>query len=268
VKCRKKINWFENRPLFGKRVVVTRTRTQASGMSKQLRDLGADVLEIPTIRIAKPEGDELIEFGKLVQDCHKYEWLIFTSPNGVDAFFDLFYKLYDDARSIGGARIAAVGPGTKAKLAEYRVATDLMPEKHVAEELAKEIKKQIGDLNSLQMLWVRGEDARPVLSEMLVKEGAILDEAIAYVTVPETDDPTGNVKRFREEGADIVTFTSGSTVECFLDLGLDIPEITKIASIGPVTTEAIEENQLIVDIEAEDSTIPGLVKAVLKLAGK
>ena len=268
VKCRKKINWFENRPLFGKRVVVTRTRTQASGMSKQLRDLGADVLEIPTIRIAKPEGDELIEFGKLVQDCHKYEWLIFTSPNGVDAFFDLFYKLYDDARSIGGARIAAVGPGTKAKLAEYRVATDLMPEKHVAEELAKTIKKEIGDLNSLQMLWIRGEDARPVLSEILVKEGAILDEAIAYVTVPETDDPTGNVKRFREEGADIVTFTSGSTVECFLDLGLDIPEITKIASIGPVTTEAIEENQLIVDIEAEDSTIPGLVKAVLKLAGK
>ncbi|NNE92259.1 MAG: uroporphyrinogen-III C-methyltransferase [Verrucomicrobiales bacterium] len=266
VGCRETINWFENRPLFGKRVVVTRTRPQASGMSRQLRELGADVLEIPTIRIERPEGEKLREFAELVQDCHKYDWLIFTSPNGVESFFELFYKLYNDARSLGGARVAAVGPGTAAKLKEFHVATDLMPEKHVGDQIADALKKEIGDLNSLMMLWVRGEQARPVLREKLLSEGAILDEGIAYSTVPEMGDPTGAVKRFREEGADIITFTSSSTVDGFLDLGLDIPESTRIASIGPITSETIEENQLVVDAEAEAHDIPGLIAAVLKLA--
>ena len=112
VSLRDELNWFEGRPLSGKRIVVTRTRTQAGVLSEQLRALGADVIELPTIRIEPPS--DLRAFAELVQDAHAYDWIVFTSPNGVTAFFDLFYKLYDDAREIGGARIAAIGPGDRA----------------------------------------------------------------------------------------------------------------------------------------------------------
>src|SRR5207248_2091017 len=106
----KDLNWFENRPLFGKRIVVTRTRKQASRLSSQLRALGADVMQLPTIRIEPPS--DLREFAELVQDAHSYDWIVFTSPNGVDSFFEMFFKLYDDAREIGAAKIAAIGPAT------------------------------------------------------------------------------------------------------------------------------------------------------------
>lgn len=268
VNCREKLNWFENRPLRGKRVVVTRTRKQASRMSRMLRELGADVLEMPTIRISPVEGSEKEEFFRLVADVHTYDWLIFTSPNAVEYFFDAFYQFRDDARAIGGVRIAVVGPGTAAKLKEYHLATDLMPEKHVAEEIPAALEKEHGSLDNVMMLWVRGKEAGTEMSQQLNQAGAILDEAIAYETVPETDDPTGAVKRFREEGADIVTFTSGSTVEGFLDLGLDIPESTRIASIGPVTSETLRESGYEPDREAASSDIPGLVAAVVELAGE
>lgn len=265
VNCREKLNWFEKRPLRGKRVVVTRTRTQASALSRRLRDLGADVLEMATIRTEPSQGEEAREFARMVVDAHTYEWLIFTSPNAVEYFFDAFYKIRSDAREIGGARIAAVGPGTAAKLKEYHLAVDLMPKKHVAEALAQAFLDDYGSIENTTMLWVRAKGARDVISQTLGKAGVILDEAIAYQTVPETEDPTGAVKRFKEEGADIITFTSASTVECFLDLGLSIPEGCKIASIGPVTSEAVAENGYTVDLEAKDHDIPGLVEAVLKL---
>ncbi len=266
VNCRKKLNWFEERPLRGKRVVVTRTRNQASELSRRLRELGADVLEMPTIRLEPSQGEEAREFARMVVDAHTYEWLIFTSPNAVEYFFDAFYKIRSDAREIGGARIAAVGPGTAAKLKEYHMATDLMPKKHVAEALAEAFRTEVGSIENTTMLWVRAKGARDVLSKQLNEAGVILDEAVAYRTVPETGDPTGAVKRFREEGADIITFTSASTVECFLDLGLSIPEGCRIASIGPVTSAAIAENGYQPDAEAKDHHIPGLVEAVLKLA--
>lgn len=266
VNCRKKLNWFEERPLRGKRVVVTRTRPQASGLSRRLRELGADVLEMPTIRLEPSQGQDAREFARMVVDAHTYEWLIFTSPNAVEYFFEAFYKIRSDAREIGGGRIAAVGPGTAAKLKEYHVATDLMPKKHVAEALAEAFLQDAGSIENTTMLWVRAKGARDVLSKQLVEAGVILDEAIAYQTVPETDDPTGAVKRFKEEGADIITFTSASTVECFLDLGLSIPESCRIASIGPVTSEAIVESGYEPDLEADPHDIPGLVDAVVRLA--
>ncbi len=265
VNCREKLSWFESRPLLGKRVVVTRTRAQASGLSRQLRTLGADVMEIPTIRIEQSQGENLREFASMVVDAHTYDWIIFTSPNAVDFFFSAFYKLRSDAREIGGVRIAAVGPGTAAKLKEYHMATDLMPKKHVAEALAEAFLEEIGSVENTTMLWVRAEGARDVLAESLNKAGAILDEAIAYRTVPETSDPTGAVARFREEGADIITFTSASTLECFLDLGLSIPEECQIASIGPITSAAIRENGYEPAVEADSHDIPGLVDAVVSL---
>jgi len=268
VNCRKKLNWFEERPLRGKRVVVTRTRKQASELSKQLSELGADVLEMPTIRIERSDGEDIRAFAQMVTEAHTYDWIIFTSPNAVEYFFEAFYKIREDARELGGPRIAAIGPGTAAKLKEYRVGTDLIPKKHVAESLADALEKQVGSIENTTMLWVRAKEARDILSTRLNKAGVILDEAIAYQTVPETDDPTGAVKRYKEEGADIITFTSSSTVENFFDLGLEIPDETSIASIGPVTSATLEENSYDPDIEAKKHDIPGLVKAVVKLANE
>jgi uroporphyrinogen III methyltransferase/synthase len=259
VGLREELDWFESRPLFGKKIVVTRTRKQAGQISVQLRSLGADVDEMPTIRIDPP--DDLMGFGELVQDCHKYAWIVFTSPNGVDAFFDMFYKLYHDARSIGGARIAAVGPGTAKKIKEYHLAVDLLPDEYVAEGLLKKML-ETESFDNEAVLWVRPAEARDVIGAGLSEAGAIVDQAIAYQTFPETGDPTGAVARFRDEGADVITFASSSAVEHFLDLGLELPERLKIASIGPVTSEALQSAGLDVDIEATEHNIPGLVAAI------
>ena len=262
VKERANINWFENRPLFGKRIVVTRTRHQAGGLTKQLSKLGADVIELPTIKIVEPKN--LLEFGELVQDCYTYDWIVFSSPNGVDAFFKLFYKLYSDARSIGPAKIAVIGPGTAEKVKEYHLAVDLMPDKKfVAEGLIEKFKKDEA-MEHLKVLWVRAEEAREVIAEGLNKMGAIVDEALAYRTVPEREDNQAAIARMTEEGADVITFTSSSTVECFFALGLELPKGVKIASIGPVTTDALKARGLKPHIEAQEYSIPGLIKAIEK----
>jgi uroporphyrinogen III methyltransferase/synthase len=240
--------------------VVTRTRRQAGELSKQLADLGADVLELPVIRTEPPT--ELRAFAELVKDAHTYQWIVFTSPNGVDVFFEWFYKLYQDARSIGGARIAAVGPGTAARVKAYHLNVDLMPEKHVAEALVETFKKEVGSLENEMILWVRPDGARDVVARELEKQGAIVDEAIAYRTVAETDDRTGARKRLIEEGADVITFTSASTVEHFFNLGLPIAPGTLFASIGPITSAALRERGHKPHIEAKDHDIPGLVEAI------
>lgn len=265
VNLRAGLNWFEELPLFGKRVVVTRSRKQSGPLTAQLQELGAEVIELPTIRIDPPV--DLLGFGHMVQDAHEYDWIIFTSPNGVESFFDLFFKLYDDVRSIGGAALAAVGPGTAAKIREYRLAVDLTAENAVAEGLAQAFEERVGTLENLRMLWVRAEETRDVLSKALVTRGVILDETIGYRTVAETDDRFGAAARFAEEGADILTFASSSSVEHFLELDLPLPGHLKIASIGPVTSRTLQKHGLPVDAEADTHDIPGLIAAVRKLAG-
>jgi len=259
VKLRDSLNWFEKRPIFGKRVVVTRTRKQAGALSARLSELGADVLELPTIRIEPPEN--LREFAELVRDAHTYEWLVFTSPNGVEAFFNMFFRIYDDAREIGGVRIAAIGPATAAAVKRYRLKVDLQPEDFVAEGIIKEFEKE-GSVDNLKLLIVRATVTREVLARELTKRGAIVDEAFAYRTVPETDDVVGAAADFRENGADIITFTSSSTVENFLALKLPLPPTVKFASIGPITSKTMREHGLKVDVEAKSYDIPGLVKAI------
>jgi uroporphyrinogen III methyltransferase/synthase len=265
VTLRNELNWFENRPLFGKRVIVTRTRRSAGALSEKLRALGADTIELPSTRIENP-SDEMA-FAELVMDCHRYDWIIFSSPNGVERFFKIFYKIYKDAREIGGAKIAAVGPGTAAKVKEYHLSVDLLPKKSIAEGLAEAFEKMDSSIENLTMLWVRPEEARSVLSERLNAAGVILDEAIAYRTVPASDEISGALDRFHQEGADIATFTSSSSVEGFLKLNLKLPKGLKIASIGPATSQTLKKAGLDVGIEAKEHTIDGLVDAVKKLGG-
>jgi len=261
VALRDQLNWFEGRPLAGKRVVVTRTRTQAGVLRNQLRTLGADVLELPTIRIEPPS--DLRAFAELVQDAHAYDWIIFTSPNGVNAFFELFYKLYDDAREIGAARIAAIGPATAQRIRDFHIHVDLQPDEYVAEAVVREFKKQ-GGVENLRILLARAEKARDVLPRELSAMGAIVDEGLAYQTLPETNDENGARRRLAEEGADMITFTSSSTVENFVALGLPWPAGMQVASIGPVTSRTARELGLQVDVEARRHDIPGLVEAIRK----
>lgn len=255
-----KIEWYENRPLKGKRIVVTRSRAQASGLVSELAKLGADVLELPVLRICDPEDKQ--GFAESVAHAHTYDWLIFSSTNGVRRFFDAFFAIYDDARSLGGVRIAAVGPGTEKAIKEYRFAVDLVPEKHIAEGILESFKND-HSIDSQTILWVRPENARPVLADGLTEMQAIVDECIAYRIEAETEDPTGAAARFVEGGADLVTFTSSSTAKYFDQLGLAWPEGCKAASIGPITSAKLKELGQSEIIEAEDHNIEGLVKAIV-----
>lgn len=259
VNLRPTLNWFETRPLFGKRIAVTRTRQQAGALVDQLRALGADAFELPTIRI-EPAPDKRA-FYELVVEAHTYDWVVFTSPNGVDAFFEAFYTLFKDARSIGGVRIAAIGPATAARVRANRLEVDLQPEKYVAEEIVRAFQKET-TVDNLKILLARAEGAREVLATELTRLGAIVDEAVAYRTVPETEDVAGGIARFRAEGADVITFTSSSTAENFAALKLPLPENLVIASIGPITSKTVRQLGLDVDIEAETHDIPGLVAAI------
>jgi uroporphyrinogen III methyltransferase / synthase len=259
VALRDSLNWYEKRPLLGKRIVVTRTRKQASALSNKLRALGAHVIELPTIRIEPPSN--LREFAELVQDAHLYDWIMFTSANGVDAFFEIFFKLYDDAREIGGARIAAIGPATAQRVKDFHLHVDLQPEEFVAEAVVREFEKQ-GSIENLRLLLVRAEKAREVLSKELSALGAIVDEAFAYRTVPETRDTTGARRQLVRDGADLITFTSSSTVENFLALGLPWPKGMQVASIGPITSKTARDHGLKIDVEARRHDIDGLVQAI------
>ena len=265
VRLRDGLNWYEKRPLLGKRIVVTRTRKQASVLSNKLRALGAYVIELPTIRIEPPS--DLREFAELVQDAHMYDWIVFTSANGVEAFFGIFFKLYEDAREIGGVRIAAIGPATAQRVKDFHLHIDLQPDEFVAEAVSREFKKH-GSIENLRILLVRAEKARDTLPKELSALGAIVDQAFAYRTVPETRDTSGARRQLAEDGADLITFTSSSTVENFLALGLPWPKGMRIATIGPITSKTVRDQGLKVDVEAHRHDIDGLVRVIRELFEK
>lgn len=261
------LNWRSHLPLAGKRIVVTRTREQAGELSRQLAALGADVMELPTIRIAPPADKR--DFAESVVDSPHYDWLIFSSPNGVKRFFQAFFAVYEDIRELGGARLAAIGSGTAAELKKYGLMVDVMPRKAVAEELIAEFDRkadEFGGVAHSTMLWVHSEQSRRVIHDELMKRHAIVDECIAYSIVPETEDASGNRERLRTEGADIITFTSSGTVRHFMDLQIPLPSGCLIASIGPITSATLAEYGLKPDIESTEYTIPSLVESVVKLA--
>jgi uroporphyrinogen III methyltransferase/synthase len=266
VKLRQSLGWFERLPLFGKRVVVTRTRQQAGELRKQLEELGADVLELPTIEIRPPANPAPLR--KAIAGIGRYRWLIFTSPNGIDAFFEEFLKRHGDVRKLGPVRIAAIGPATAAKLAGRGLKADLMPREYVAEKIVDEMKKQNG---RGRVLLARADIARDALPRGLRKLGYAVDETVAYRTVA----PARSIEtdRLMREGADFITFTSSSTAENFAKLlGKTrlrrIPGRPKLISIGPVTSGSMRKLGMKPAAEAKVFTIPGLVDCLLKLGAK
>jgi uroporphyrinogen III methyltransferase/synthase len=264
VRLHKKLNWFEKRSLFGRRIVVTRTRQQASQLAQDLLERGADVLEIPTIRIGLPTNRQNVADALL--ELNAYDWLVFTSPNGVDTFFEFFFKAFEDLRDIGGVRIAAVGPATAAKLRQLHLKVDAMPEEFTAAKVV-EAMEPLGSLENLRVLLLRAEVANRELPKQLEEIGAIVDDVACYKTSPETEDRNGAAARLLETGADWITFTSSSTVENF-HARFDLKQLLqrhpriKLASIGPETSKAIVALGLTPTVEAREHTTAGLVKAL------
>lgn len=269
VKLRPQLNWFEQRPLFGKRIVVTRTRDQASQLSQKLMEKGADILEIPTIKIG--QSDHKQDIVDALLELNSYDWLVFTSPNGVTAFFDLFFKRFNDLRDIGGVKIAAIGPATAAKIRELHLQVDLMPEEAIASKIAEAMNKY-ESVENLKICLLRAQVANPELPKELEALGAIVDDIAIYKTVPETEDISGSAARLMDGGADWITFTSASTVEHF-HARFDLPKLVKqspqlrLASIGPETSKAIRALKLEPTVEAKEHTIDGLVASLLKAEG-
>jgi uroporphyrinogen III methyltransferase/synthase len=265
VKLRGKLNWFERRPLSGQRVVVTRAREQAGDFSQKLAELGADVLEIPTIKIVQPTRKR--DIVDMLLGLNTYDWLVFTSVNGVTAFFDLFFKRFQDMRDIGGVRIAAVGPATAAKLRELHLQVDLTPEEALGAKIAGAFEK-FETIENLKICLLRAEDANLDLPRALEELGAIVDDIAVYKTIPETEDRTGVATRLLEDGADWMTFTSSSTVEHFharFDLAKLLKKFPqmKLASIGPETSKAIRALRIEPALEAKQHTTDGLIAALL-----
>jgi uroporphyrinogen III methyltransferase/synthase len=266
VKLRPKLNWFEKLPLFGRRIVVTRTRAQAGQLSRLLLERGVDVLEIPVIRIEPP--DEHRALADALLGLNSYDWLIFTSPNGVTTFFEHFFKAFDDMRDIGGVRIAAVGPATAAQLAKLHLKVDLMPEEATGAALTAALTGY-ESIENLKMLLLRAEVAAKELPQKLEEAGAIVDDIACYKTVPETEDRNGAGARLLKDGADWITFASASAVGNFharfnLNKVLTAHPRIKFASIGPETSKAIAALGFKPALEAKDHTVPGLVGALEK----
>jgi uroporphyrinogen III methyltransferase/synthase len=267
VRLREQLDWFESRPLFGKRIVVTRARDQVAEFSQRLTELGADVLEIPVIKRALPENKQ--DFVDAMLSLNSYDWLVFTSVNGVTAFFELFFRHFHDLRDLGGAKIAAVGPATAAKLREMHLQVDIIPDEAVGKKIAEALAKH-SSVENCKVCLLRAEDANPDLLQALEEFGAITDDIAVYRTVAETENVPA-AQDLEKDGADWLTFTSGSTVQ-FFNARFDLAKLLKqfpkmkLASIGPETSKAIRALGLEPKIEAKEHTCEGLIAELLRAA--
>jgi uroporphyrinogen III methyltransferase / synthase len=254
---RETIAWLERRPLHGEVVAVTRARAQASGLAVRLRELGAEVVETPAIRIEpRPLEGALLEAVRSIGD---YALVCLTSPNGVRLLFDALAAAGRDARALANATVAAIGPGTSAALAERGIRADIVPERSIAEALVESLRDfEVADR---PVLVARAAEARDLLPEALRERGAKVDLVPLYETVAEQPDPAAVEAA---QSADYVTFTSSSTVRNFVEaVGGRVSERARIVSIGPVTSEAAREAGLTVDVEADRHDPDGLVEALL-----
>jgi uroporphyrinogen III methyltransferase/synthase len=254
---REALGWLERRPLHGRAVVVTRARAQASGFAATLRELGAEVIELPAIRIEPRLGSEEVQ--RAAASIRDYALVCITSPNGADLLFEALAAAGEDARSLAGATVAAIGPGTARALAEHGIRADVVPERFVAEALAEALAAV--EVAGRRVLVARAAEARDVLPEALRERGAEVDVVALYETVREQP---GAEAVEAAQAADYVTFTSSSTVTNLIEaLGERFPAAARVVSIGPVTSEAARTAGLRVDVEAERHDIDGLLAALL-----
>ena len=254
---REGIAWLERRPLHGKRVVVTRARAQASGLAGTLRGLGAEVVELPAIRI-EPRLDTP-EVAAMVDDLHAYALICLTSPNGAELLLEAMAARGFDARAFANATIAAIGPGTARALRSLGVIPDIVPPRSIAESLVESLREV--EVSDRPVLIARAAEARDVLPDALRERGALVDVVPLYETVR---DPSGEAEIERARDADYFTFTSSSTVRYFAEtVGPDFRSEARVVSIGPVTSATIEELGFKVDVEAGRHDPDGLVEALI-----
>ena len=263
VALRDRLQWFERRPLFGRRIVVTRARAQASELSKRLEAVGAETLEAPAIRIEPP--DDPAPLAHAARHAASFDWIVFTSVNGVEAYFEALADAGLDARALAAARIATIGPATAERLARFGLWPDLQPETFTGAAVAEALAAT-GNLTGLRVLLPRTDIAPKELSKTLAAQGAEVREVVAYRTVPDTASCDVVVAALEADEIDWLTFTSSSTVGNFIGaVGKDrvCASRTRIASIGPTTSATLREAGLEPTVEADPHTIPGLVDAIV-----
>jgi uroporphyrinogen III methyltransferase / synthase len=266
---REHLRWFDARPLFGKRILVTRPREAAAELADLLEALGAQAIEAPMIRILPPD-----DYGPLDEACatvNRFDWVVFTSANAVDAFMQRLTASERDLRALGGVRVCAVGPATAERLARHGLKVDLIPPEYRAETLAHALTES-GDVRGLKIFLPRADIGREVVAEELKKHGAEVTEAVAYRTVVADAEPEAEPDIYRmllERRIDVVTFTSASAVRSFVKVlgdepAADLLRTTVVASIGPVTAEAAAQYKIQSTIIPAQYTIPALVDAIVE----
>ena len=265
---REHLRWFDARPLFGRRIVVTRPREQSADLVDLLEGLGAMVIEAPTIRIVPPE-----DFAPLDEACAQagtFQWIVFTSVNGVEYFMQRLQAGTGDVRDLSGVRLCAIGPGTSDRLARLGLKVDLMPAEYRAEAVLEALRAT-GDLRGQRILLPRANIARELLAEELRKSGAEVVEVTAYRTVSVDNERQGEPDIYRmllDRRVDAITFTSASTVRSFVRIfgaeqAADLLRSTAVACIGPVTAEAAAQCNITTAVMPADYTIAGLVDALV-----
>lgn len=268
VSLRRQLAWFDNKPLFGKTVLITRAREQASALSGKLEELGARCIEAPAIKITAPESFALLD--EAIQRLNTYAWLIFTSVNGVDYFYRRLYEAGRDTRSLSGIQVAAIGVQTAERLKTYGVTADIVPTEFRAEGIIDALADHIRP--GMKLLIPRALVARDILPEKLRDMGAEVDVVPAYRTVAGDANGSMIAEQLKSGAIDIVTFTSSSTVTNLLSLlgpdGAKLVAKAKIASIGPITSATCVEHGITPDVVADEYTIRGLVDAIKKMCGE
>jgi uroporphyrinogen III methyltransferase / synthase len=267
VGLREKLRWFDNRPLFGKRVLVTRSREQSSALSELLRQYGAEPIEFPVIKISPP--DSYAELDAALDRTETYDWMLFTSANAVYAVIDRLRELGRDIRWLKGPKIGAVGPKTAETLGQFGVHVGFTPSEFVGEAVAREFPE---DPSGKRILIPQAKDARETVAAKLTELAASVDVATAYQTVIERSDATRIKQLLADGGIDIITFTSSSTVTNFVELvgvgsSVSLPYTVRVACIGPITAETAVSHDLEPDIVATEYTVEGLVRAIVSTLG-
>ncbi len=269
VGLRDRLSWFEKRPLIGKTVVITRSRSQASELASRLREKGACCVEFPTIEIEPIEGN--IELHNEIEKISSYDWIIFTSVNGVDLFFKDLFSLGKDSRALYKVKICAIGPATEKRVRHFSINPDLVPKKYIAESIVESLR-QMG-IEGKDILIPRAKEARDVLPIELEKSGARVKVVPVYKTVIGDGDPQGVIEKIKARGIDYISFTSSSTVKNFFSLVskeilLEYGDEVRFACIGPITAKTLKKFGFEPHIIPNEYTIPALVKAIERDACK